>query len=165
MNELIERYLLKLEEQLMIKKGKWLADFNESFRDFEVNGNDFLMYLEGETRTKGFLLSKIAAFLLTPNYKVGVFVYLLKNERDFQRIVLSLEKLKKKEDMEWLWLIFLKENKFSKNLIERVERDNSKRVGIGLLNLQELERVRKAKVIHNSSFIGRQIPRYFQVKL
>ena len=71
----VREYLLKLERNLMVGSGRWVADFTESFWDYPLGDIVFDMAVTATVRPKGFFLSRVAAWLTTPNYYVACFVY------------------------------------------------------------------------------------------
>ncbi|MBI2845056.1 MAG: hypothetical protein HYX86_00775, partial [Chloroflexi bacterium] len=48
----LEDYLGNLERDLMLGGGRWIVDFNEAFRDYELDGLKFDLLLIGSMRNR-----------------------------------------------------------------------------------------------------------------
>ena len=64
-----------MEEQLAQGKLRWLANFKEIRRDYELDEFTIPIYAEGGLEEKGFFLSKVFSALVTPKYKVHLLFY------------------------------------------------------------------------------------------
>lgn len=154
----VDDYLLKLEKNLMIGAGRWVADFTESFREHKIESVTFGMVVQGNTRGKGFLLSRVVNFFLLPNYLVACFVYpaeeMKKNTLD--RLLKAMESYMEDNNIAWSWLVIPKEGPFSKENKGVVERIAQREMGIALVDLNSQE------ITTNRSPLGRRLPRYIR---
>ena len=68
-------YAEKLERNLMMGSGRWVADFREGFINYPIGDVTFDLMVRGGTRSyQGFFLSRAYTFLVTPNYFVSCFL-------------------------------------------------------------------------------------------
>jgi hypothetical protein len=153
----VKDYLLKLEDSLMVGSGRWLADFNESFWDYPLGNLVFDMYITAKVRPKGFFLSKVAAWLTTPNYYVACFAYAGDPElKRLQEVLTTVSKFLQVEEFAWAWLVIPHEGSFSSKTRLTVERNDSREIGIALVDLHSQE------IIHASSYWGQRMPRFIR---
>ncbi len=152
----LKDFLDRLENQLIKGRGKWVAEFNESFINYPLGNFIFPLFIRGQTRSKGFLLSRIFAYLAMPNYLVSCFAYPLeinshlKKER-LKILLKEISKMMKKNNIKWSWLVIPKESEFSERLVKWVEKNDLRNIGIALINLKSKD------IITNSSIIGKKI--------
>lgn len=147
-----KEYVNKLEYSLMVKAGRWIADFSESFLDYSVNGVTFTMFVRGGMRPKGFALSRLAAFLFVPNYQATCFVYgKAPSSNHFSKITQTLSRYLKDKDIAWTWLVILNEGEFSPQLVAKVEKNDDRNMGIALVDLSA------EKIITNHSYVGQRM--------
>jgi hypothetical protein len=153
----VDDYLLKLEENLMVGSGRWVADFNESFRDYPLGGFVFDMYVSAKVRPKGFFLSKAAAWLTTPNYYVACFAYSADPElKRPQELLATLSRFLQAEEFAWAWLIIPHEGPFSGRARALVERNDNREIGIALVDLAAEE------IISSASHWGQKMTRFIK---
>lgn len=147
-----EDYLTKLEYNLMVKAGRWIADFNESILDYTMDGVTFSMFIRGGMRPKGFALSKLAAFLFVPNYQAACYVLGdAPNGHQFTKILQTLKRYRKDQEVAWTWLVILSESKFSPQLVAQVEKNDDRHTGIALIDLSTEE------IITSQSYVARRM--------
>jgi hypothetical protein len=148
-------YLLKLEENLMVGSGRWVADFNESFWHYPLGDFVFDMYLSANVRPKGFFLSKVAAWLTTPNYYVACFAYSEDPELErLHEVLATLSRFLQTEELAWAWLIIPHEGPFSGRARAMVERNDHREIGIALVDLKAQE------IVSSASHWGRKMTRF-----
>jgi hypothetical protein len=153
----VRDYLLKLEDNLMVGSGKWVADFNESFWGYPLGDLIFDMYVAAKVRPKGFFLSKVAAWLTTPNYYVACFAYAQDPElAQLHDVLATIRRFLKVEEFAWAWLVIPHEGAFSRKATAMVERDDSRDIGIALVDLSSQE------VIPSSSYWGQRMARFIK---
>lgn len=148
-------YLLRLENNLMVGSGRWIADFTESFWDFRVGDTTFDMLILGNTRPKGFLLSRLFSWMTLPAYRVACFV--CSEDPQLKRLgtlIKSIKRYMKKRDLTWSWLVLPREGSFTKRARAVVQKNNSHEIGIALVDLAAQE------VVTNDSFIGRRMRQF-----
>jgi hypothetical protein len=148
-------YLVRLENSLMVGSGRWIADFTESFWDFPVGDTSFDMVILGNTRPRGFLLSRFFAWLTLPDYRVACFAY--SEDTQLKRLgtlTRSIKGYMEEREMAWSWLVLTGEESFTRKAIAGVQKNNSHEIGISLVDLAAQE------VTTNDSVIGRRMRRF-----
>jgi len=153
----VKDYLLKLEDNLMLGGGRWVADFNESFWEYPMGDLVFDMFITAKVRTKGFFLSRVAAWLTTPNYYVACFAYSKDPElKRLHEILTTISKFLKEQEFAWAWLVIPHEGSFSRKARAMVESNDSRQVGIALVDLSSQE------IINASSHWGSRMARFIK---
>jgi hypothetical protein len=136
----VRDYLLKLEDNLMLGGGRWIADFNESSWEYPLGSLVFDLCITATVRPKGFFLSRVAAWLTTPNYYVACFAYSKDPElKRLHEVLTAISKFLKEEDFAWAWLVIPHEGAFSRKARAMVERNDSHEIGVALVDLSAEE--------------------------
>lgn len=149
---MIEEYLLRLEKNLMVGSARWVADFTESFRNYQIGETVLDMMVRGHMRGKGLFLSRLFAYLSLPNYQAACFVYTHElGESGLRGLVKRLLGYMKDEGLEWAWLVLPKEGAFSDRLRTAVEKINIREIGIALVDISSQE------IVTDQSFVGRRL--------
>jgi hypothetical protein len=154
-----ERLVLKLERELMKGKARWLANFNESFENYRVNDVTFDIFIHGNTRVKGFLLSRFFSYMLNPNYEVGCYLY--SSERRLNRslarkVVLTTKGSMDANQMKWSWLIMIA------NQIDNDARDLVEKISDQELAVVAVE-TDTGTITNSKNFLGRQARKFVKV--
>ena len=150
-----------LEKEMMIKKGRWIADFNESFRNYLVNDVRFDLFISGNTRMKGFLLSRLFSFFLNPNYEVGFFAISMdaSNEPTSRRLrkwILAVKACMEKSGMKWAWLTLV--GGFASDSTRKcIEEATDSTVGVAYVDAESRQ------IICADTYLGRQLKKYIKV--
>ncbi len=153
----VRDYLLKLEDNLMVGGGRWVADFNESFWDYSMGDLVFDMFIAATVRPKGFFLSRVAAWLTTPNYYVACFAYSKDpGLKRLHELLATISKFLKEEEFAWAWLVIPHEGSFSAKARAIVEHNDSREIGIALVDLDSQE------IISAPSYWGRTMTRFIK---
>jgi hypothetical protein len=153
----VKDYLVKLEDNLMLGGGRWVADFNESFWEYPMGDLVFDMFITATVRHKGFLLSKFVGWLTTPNYHVACFAYSKDPElKRLHEILTTISRLLKKEDLAWAWLVIPHEGSFSRKAKAMIETNDSREIGIALVDLDSQE------IIPARSYWSRRMTRFIK---
>lgn len=157
----LEEKMTKIEKSLMLSRGRWVADFNESFRNFKVNDVGFDTFIRGNTRMRGFLLSRVFSATVNPNYSVGCFVVSAETAKDLDRksvgrLLQAIRSYIKENDMRWAWL-FILSYKVSTELKKIVESIKDQFIGVAVLDVDT------GDVVHSDSYIGKQAQRFIKV--
>ena len=151
----LQEYLLHLEKNLLVGSGRWVANFNESFRDYYIGDTRFDMLVRGQTRSGGFLLSRLFAYFALPNYQVACFVYTGELRKGIlYSLINTIQKYMKANDLTWSWLVLPKEGPFPQGLIDVVRKMDIREIGIALLDLDS------GTINTNPSYLGRKMVRY-----
>jgi len=148
----IDGYLLRLEENLMIGSGKWIADFTESFRNHKIKDTKFDMLIMGNTRPKGFLLSRLFGYFAMPNYRVACFAYSEQIERkDLDSLIKLILSFMEENNFAWSWFIIPKQGHFSNEVRDSIKRMGVEKIGIALVDLSNRE------IECNPSYVGKRM--------
>jgi hypothetical protein len=154
----MDDYLLKVERNLMLGGGRWVADFNEAFRNFPLGDHVFDLLVRGGTRPKGFLLSRLFAYFSLPSYKVAVFVkHVPEDEFDLEDLIRAVTKRATEKNTKWTWLVLLRRGGFTDKAVERVSGFDRPELGISLVNLAAED------VETTPNLLGRKAPSLFGI--
>ena len=157
----LAEYLLWLEVNLILGPGRWVAHFDESFRDFQVGPLRFELLVRGHTRSGGVGLSRLFALLAVPNYAVACLVYAqtLGEDGDLGAVLRAVRSYVEDNDLHWAWLVLAHSRPPSEAVRRAVEQTDAQQIGVALLAL-ETGRV----AAHSSAFIGRSAVRYVEMR-
>ncbi|MFW9997169.1 MAG: hypothetical protein ACFFD4_34315 [Candidatus Odinarchaeota archaeon] len=170
-----EIYLRYIEEELMIKGGRWIANFSIAVRDFHTSHViekkrsdikhhstlDLLMF--GGVRSRGFLLSRAYAALASPTYLVGCVTKYLDNASNIKwssivSLIRETTVLMESMEFEWAWLLLFGEGKLSTKVVSDVERHTSRTLGLIYADITN------RTVIQSDTFIARRGAKLFDPK-
>lgn len=133
----IDDYLLKVERNLMLGAGRWVAEFNESFRSFPVGKHSFDLYVRGGTRPKGLLLSRLFAYFSLPEYNVAFFAkHVPKDDFNLGELRKAIEDRAAKHNVRWNWLVLVRDGSFPAKMVKRVEGFDKPELAIALVNVE-----------------------------
>lgn len=153
----LREYVLKLERNLMLGSGRWIADFNESFWGYTLGKVEFDMLLIGGMRAKGFALSRLVSWLTMPDYRVACFVHAGDAElKELHTLLQEVSNFTAEQDIEWSWLVIPREGPFTRRARAMVERNDRRELGIALVDLAAQE------ITTSSSYVGRRMPRFIR---
>jgi hypothetical protein len=151
----LKDYLLKLENNLIVGGGRWVADFTESFWEHPVGGLTFDMVVTGQMRVRGFLISRFISWIAMPNYQAACFVYSQDPElKGLGKTLKAIKGFMKERELDWSWLVIPRKEAFSQQAKAVVEKDESQELGIALVDLSSQE------ITSSRSYIGRRMPRF-----
>lgn len=157
----VENAIQKLEKEMMTGKGRWVADFNESFRGYQVGDVTFDLFISGNTRMRGFIVSRVFSFFLNPNYEVGFFAISVPpvenlNSRKLRKWMLAVKSCVRKSEMKWAWLALLGDSP-TDSVRQIVEEATDSAVGVAYVNTSSRE------IISADTYLGRQLKRYIKL--
>ena len=152
----------EFEREIIKGRARFIAELNESFRDYSIKGANFDLYIRGQTRSKGFALSKFFAWTALPNYRVALYGRVVRDAgQSTRRTILELVDLIRSEikenDLKWAWLVLFADEDLPTNVQNLVERFDINEVGIGVLNANS------GKLLHSNNLVGRSLKRYMRV--
>jgi hypothetical protein len=151
----VREYMLKLEKNLMLGGGRWVADFTESFWGYDLDDVVFDMAITATVRPKGFFLSRVAAWLTTPNYYVVCFVYAKDpGLKRLHEVLVAITNFLKQQEFAWAWLVIPQEGPFSRKAKSMVQSTSIREIGIALVDLDAQE------IVTSESHLGRRMPRF-----
>lgn len=151
----------KLEKEMMKGKGRWVADFDESFLKYPVGDVTFDLFISGNTRVKGFILSRLYSFLLNPNYEVGFFAISIGEENDpnprrLRRWILAVKSCMQKSEMKWAWLVLVGRSP-SDSVKKCVQEATDRDVGVAYVDTESRQ------ITSADTYLGRQLKKYVKV--
>jgi hypothetical protein len=146
---------------MMTGKGRWVADFNESFRDYQIGDVTFDVFISGNTRMKGFVLSRLYSFLLNPNYEVGFFVVRMPQQnqltrRRLRKWILAVKAGMRKAEMRWAWLTILGDAP-NDSTRQYVREATDSDVGVAYVDISSRE------IVASDTYLGRQLKKYVKL--
>ena len=152
--------MTRIEKSLMLGRGRFIADFTESFRNYRVDNVIFDAFVHGNTRMKGFLLSRLFSATINPNYYVACFMISIADNKDFDRRFLSelLQAVRvrmKEDEMRWAWL-FVFTAKAADALRKMIEGLKDQFIGVAMIDASS------GNVVHSDSYIGKQAKRFIK---
>ena len=130
-----------VEEQLVKGNLRWLANFNEIRRDYAIGDITFPIYASGSLKEKGFLLSKLFSALVTPKYKIHLFLYTTSeiNPSFLRKIIISCKNKFGADD--WVFLGLVQSKPFEKTVKDNIASVSDKNIGIVASSLASKETV------------------------
>jgi len=136
-----------VEEQLIRGNLRWLANFSEIHKDYQIGDVVFPIYAFGGLQEKGFLLSKIFSALVTPKYKIHFLVYTQQNfdPKLIRKLVLACKSKFSAED--WIFLGLVQGQAFQKDTKDGIANTADKNVGIAAYSLSSKETVTSENVL------------------
>lgn len=147
----LDDYLLEVERNLIFGAGRWVAEFNEAFRNFPVSNHTFDLFVRGGTRPKGFLLSRLFAYFSLPSYNVALFAkHVPEDEFNLEDLMDAVMNRAAENNIRWTWLVLIRSGNFTDKLVETVRVFDKPELGISLVNLAEHD------VDTSSNILGRK---------
>jgi hypothetical protein len=136
---MIDLLVDELEREILEGRARWVADLSETFRDYLLNGHRFEMFARGQTRGQGFMLSRFFAWTVLPNYKVSLYVRVVRDSANFQRgnllgLLRMLSNEMEKRNVKWVWLVLFFEGDPPQRIASVVQEYSRKEIGIGCVN-------------------------------
>jgi hypothetical protein len=126
-----------LERELQGGRARWVADLNETFRDYQVSGEVFALLARGGTRPKGFLLSRFMAYTIMPNYNVCMYAQWLDGSRakeHVMRLLRIVETQRDQKDIRWSWLLLLSNEPAPDSVNKLISEFGNRDVGLGYVD-------------------------------
>ncbi|MFW9855325.1 MAG: hypothetical protein ACFFFG_09690 [Candidatus Thorarchaeota archaeon] len=168
-----ENYLRMVEEELMIRGGRWIASFDTAFRKFLVsnalknvdtdkthNKSEYATMVYGGVRSGGLLLSRAFAFMASPTYKVGLGAIFLPDptRAKWSTIVQYLREsgfVKDVMEFEWMWILLFGHGKLPPKAADNLQRHTSRELGLLYADLKH------KTIINSDAFISRRGAKLF----
>ena len=126
-----------LENEIQKGRATWVADLNETFRDYQMSGEIFPLLARGNTRPKGFLLSRLAAFTIMPNYNVCMYVHRVDAtdaKGQVMRLLRIIETQRDQKNIKWSWLLLLGDENLPDSVSKIMLGFANKDIGLGYIN-------------------------------
>ena len=127
-----------LERELQRGRARWLADLNETFRDYQISGEAFPLLARGGTRPKGFLLSRFMAYTVMPNYNTCMYTQWVDGSRareQVMRLLRIVETQRDQKDIKWSWLLLLSNEPAPDSVNKIISDFRNRDIGLGYVNI------------------------------
>lgn len=136
-----------VEEQLVKGYLRWLANFSEIYKNYQVGDIVFPIYASGSLQEKGLFLSRVFSALVTPKYKVHLLIYTQQNfnPKLIRKLVLTCKEKFGTED--WIFLGLVQSQAFQKETKEAIVTTTDKNIGIAAYSLISKETVTSENVL------------------
>jgi hypothetical protein len=125
-------------EREIHRRTNFIADFNETFRHYDLSDEDFQLVARGSTRPRGFIFSKVFAVTVLPDYHVCLYALDLDAEKGksrAMRLVRLIESVGDEKNIKWSWLLFFSRKEPSDDLKLYIEHFGNKQVGLGCIDI------------------------------
>lgn len=126
-----------LERETQKGRAAWVADLKETFRNYQISGETFPLFARGNTRPTGFLLSRLAAYTIMPNYNVCLYADRIDGtdtRAQLMRLIRVIETQRDQRDIKWSWLLLFGDEA-PRDSVDRIIRDFRNRdIGLGYIN-------------------------------
>jgi hypothetical protein len=151
-----------LEREIQRGRAGWIADLNETFRDYQISGEMFQLIARGGTRPKGFLLSRFVAMTIMPDYRVCLYADALKDsgsaaKSQVMRLIRLIETQRDQRDIKWSWLLLFSDQEPPELVNRFVEDFGNKDIGLGCID------VSTGKVVASRNQLGRSLTRQMRL--
>lgn len=136
-----------VEEQIVKGNLRWLANFSEIYRDYVIGDVSFPIYASGGLQERGFFLSRIYSAMVTPKYKVHLFIYtaLEITPKLLRKLIVSCKSKFGGDD--WILLGLVQSQPFEKTFKEAVVDITDRTVGVAAFSLASKEMVTSNNVL------------------
>lgn len=141
-------------EQDIHRRARFVADFNETFRNHKISGEKFQLFAKGSTRPRGFLFSKMLAVTVMPDYQVCLYAADLDSDggkSQVQRLIRLIESRSEAENVTWSWLLFLASSQPGSDMVEFIAHFGNKGLGIACID------VSTGTMTYSSNQLGRSL--------
>ena len=146
--------LTGLEREIQRGRAHWVAELNESFRDYQLSGEIFPLIARGGTRPKGFLLSRMFAYTIMPNYNVCMYVNWASrsdSKAQVMRLLRIVETQRDQKNIKWSWLMLLGDDSAPASISKLVGEFGNRDIGLGYVN------VLSGEIIVSQNQLGRSM--------
>lgn len=126
-----------LEREIQKGRAGWVADLKETFRDYQISGETFPLLARGSTRPSGFLLSRLAAYTIMPNYNVCMYADRLDGtdvKVQMMRLIRLIETQRDERDVKWSWLLLFGAEPPPDSVNRIIVDFRNRDIGIGYIN-------------------------------
>jgi hypothetical protein len=139
-----------IEERLAKGNLRWLANFREIYRNYVLGDFTISVYAVGSLEEKGFFLSRIFSFFVTPKYKVH-FLFHTSAEvtvKSLRKLILSCKRKFGADD--WIFIALVQSKPLGKNVKNAILNIADKRVGVAAYSLASKDKISSRNVLGKS---------------
>ena len=136
-----------MEEQLAKGNLTWLANFKEIYRDYTLGSFIIPIYAVGSLTEKGFFLSRIFSFFVTPKYKIHFLLYTSAelSVKSLRKLILLCKRKFGADD--WIFITLVHSKPIEKNLKNTVLNLADERVGVAAYSLASKSEISSDNVL------------------
>lgn len=149
------------EREIQRGRAYWIADLNETFRSYQISGDNFPIMARGSTRPKGFLLSRFVSVTLMPNYSVALYAHEINDSESAKsqvmRLVRIIETLRDEKNIKWSWLLLFSDEEPPSSVVHAIESFGNKDIGVGCIN------ARTGQLVTSQNQLGRSLGRQMRL--
>lgn len=139
-----------VEEQIAKGHLRWLANFSEIHRDHAIGDFRVPIYAVGGLEERGFFLSRIFSFFVTPKYKVHFVLYTAAkvSAESLRKLVRSCKRKFGIDD--WILIGVVQKKPMEKAMKNAVSSIDDRRVGIAAYSLASKDEIESNNVLGRS---------------
>ena len=136
-----------MEEQLAKGNLTWLANFKEIYRDYTLGNFIIPIYAVGSLTEKGFFLSRIFSFFVTPKYKIHLLLYTTTEltVKSLRKLILSCKRKFGADD--WIFITLVQAKPVEKAVKSAVLNLADERVGVAAYSLASKSEISSDNVL------------------
>ncbi len=136
-----------MEERLAKGNLRWLANFTEIYKDYALGDFRIPVYAVGSLAEKGFFLSRIFSFFVTPKYKIHLLLYTSTeiNVKSLRKLVLSSKRKFGADD--WIFIALVQAKPLEKNVKNAVLNLADEKVGVAAYSLASKSEISSDNVL------------------
>jgi len=146
-----------MEERLAKGNLSWLANFTEIYRDFVIGDFTVPIYAVGSLTEKGFFLSRIFSFFVTPKYKIHFLLYTSTefSVKILRKLILTCKRKFGADD--WIFIALVQSKPIRKALKDTILNLADEKVGITAYSLTS------KKKISSDNVLGRALQKHLNL--
>ncbi len=136
-----------MEERLAKGNLRWLANFTEIYRDYVIGDMTVPIYAVGSLTEKGFFLSRIFSYFVTPKYKIHLILYtpIELSIKSLRKLILSCKRKFGADD--WILIGLVQSRPLGKAVSDAVSNLADDRVGVAAYSLASKTEVSSDNVL------------------
>jgi len=139
-----------MEERLAKGNLSWLANFTEIYRDYALGDFAVPVYAVGSLTEKGFFLSRIFSFFVTPKYKIHFLLHtsLELSVKSLRKLILSCKRKFGADD--WIFIALVQSRPIGKAAKDAVLNLADEKVGVAAYSLASKSEISSNNVLGRS---------------
>ena len=139
-----------IEERLAKGNLRWLANFTEIYRDYVLGDFTVPIYAVGSLTEKGFFLSRIFSFFVTPKYKIHFLLYTTTelSVKSLRKLILSCKRTFGADD--WIFITLVQAKPVEKAVKSAVLNLADEKVGVAAYSLASKSEISSNNVLGRS---------------
>jgi len=136
-----------MEERLAKGNLTWLANFTEIYRDYILDDFTIPVYAVGSLTEKGFFLSRIFSYFVTPKYKIHFLLYTPTelSVKSLRKLILSCKRKFGADD--WIFITLVHSKPIEKAVKDAVSNLADERVGVAAYSLASKSEISSDNVL------------------